>query len=79
MLLRCIRHGELNPEKSPELTCKICCKLFVTAIKERQQAKQEKKGGLIQRWLDDRNKVGANQSHMNTGTAPANDLADQNG
>lgn len=79
MLLRCIRHGELDPEKSPELTCKICCKLFVTAIKERQQAKEGKKGGLIQRWLDDRNKVGTNQSLPEISDAPKVETADLNG
>ena len=58
MNLRCIRHGELNPEKSPELSCKVCCKLFVTAIKERQSNNTNKReSGLIGRWLEDRNRA----------------------
>ncbi len=35
----CFKHSYYNGKESPDLSCKVCCSLFINTIREKKKAK----------------------------------------
>lgn len=37
----CFKHSYYDGKDSPELSCKVCCSLFINSIREKKKAKSK--------------------------------------
>jgi hypothetical protein len=59
--ITCFQHPLLDSSKLPELSCKTCCSIFVSGIRDRQALKKTK---VPSKWISEKERLTVGSKHL---------------